>query len=73
MLGVLGSLSLTRKGVNVFADFDDTMLRVQALSGATGEQFDALTAKAQELGAKTCYSASETATWKILSRFRRTP
>ena len=61
VLGVLGSLSLARKGVNVFADFDDTMLRVQALSGATGEQFDALTAKAQELGAKTRYSASEAA------------
>lgn len=44
-----------------FADFDDQMRAVGAVTGATGEAFDSLTAKARELGRATSYSASEVA------------
>ena len=37
------------------------MSKVQAISGATGDELDKLTQKAQELGSKTKFSASESA------------
>ena len=37
------------------------MSQVAAVSGATGEDFDKLRAKAREMGAKTKFSASEAA------------
>lgn len=43
------------------ANFEAGMSKVQAISGATGDDFDALEAKALELGASTKYSASEVA------------
>lgn len=39
--------------------FDATMSEVSAISGATGDEFDALRDKALEMGAKTKFSASE--------------
>lgn len=45
--------------VKTTADFDAQMSKVQAISGATGEQFDALRDKAREMGAKTKFSATE--------------
>lgn len=45
--------------VKTTADFDAQMSKVQAISGATGEEFDALREKAREMGAKTKFSASE--------------
>lgn len=47
--------------VKVSADFEDGMARVKAISGATGEDFDALVNKAKELGATTRYTASQAA------------
>ncbi len=47
--------------VKVAADFDAAMSKVAAVSGATGEDFDALRAKAREMGAKTKFSATEAA------------
>lgn len=41
------------------ADFDAQMSKVQAISGATGEEMEALEAKAREMGASTKFSASE--------------
>ena len=41
------------------ADFDAQMSTVKSISGATGEQFDALRDKAIEMGSKTAFSASE--------------
>jgi len=41
--------------------FDATMSEVSAISGATGQDFDALRDKALEMGAKTKFSASEAA------------
>lgn len=43
------------------ADFDAEMSKVSAISGATGDDFDQLRAKAREMDAKTKFSASEAA------------
>ena len=45
--------------VKTTADFDAQMSKVSAISGATGEDFEALRAKAREMGAATKFSASE--------------
>ena len=47
--------------VKVTADFDAEMSKVQAISGATGDEFDKLRARARELGAETKFSATEAA------------
>lgn len=47
--------------VKTTADFDAAMSNVQAISGATGEQFEQLRDKAIEMGSKTKFSASESA------------
>lgn len=47
--------------VKVGMSFDTSMSSVQALSGATGEEFDALREKALEMGATTSKTASEAA------------
>ena len=45
----------------VGADFESAMSEVSAISGATGDELDALTQKAKEMGASTKFSASESA------------
>ncbi len=47
--------------VKTDSDFDSSMSQVAAVSGATGDDFDKLRAKAHEMGAKTKFSASEAA------------
>ena len=47
--------------VKTAADFDSEMSKVSAISGAIGDDFDQLRAKAREMGAKTKFSASEAA------------
>ena len=47
--------------VKTAADFDSAMSKVAAVSGATGDELDALRDKAREMGAKTKFSASEAA------------
>lgn len=47
--------------VKTTADFDSSMSKVSAISGATGKDFDALRQKAREMGAETKFSASEAA------------
>lgn len=42
-------------------EFDDGMRKVQAISGATGKDLEALKAKAREMGATTKFSASDSA------------
>ena len=49
------------KAVNMAADFESAMSEVGAISGATGDDFTALTEKAKEMGEKTKFSASESA------------
>lgn len=48
-------------GVVAAANFDTSMSKVQALSGATGTEFESLRGIAQEMGATTQFSASEAA------------
>ena len=47
--------------VKTTMDFDSAMSQVSAVSGATGADFDALRAKAREMGASTKFSATEAA------------
>lgn len=47
--------------VKTTADFDEGMSKVQALSGATGDELQQLRDKAKEMGAKTKFSATESA------------
>lgn len=54
-------VGLGTAAVKTTATFDQSMSKVQALSGATGESFDALREKAIEMGSKTAFSASEAA------------
>ena len=55
ILGVAGA------AVKTTMDFDAQMSKVGAISGAQGEDFDALRAKAREMGATTKFSATEAA------------
>lgn len=45
--------------VKVTADFDSQMSKVQAISGATGDEFTQLRDKAREMGSQTKFSATE--------------
>lgn len=45
--------------IKTTADFDAQMSKVQAISGATGEEFGVLRDKAREMGEATKYSATE--------------
>lgn len=52
-------LGIATAATKVTADFDSQMSKVAAISGATGEDFDALREKAREMGEKTRFSATE--------------
>jgi hypothetical protein len=55
-LAALGAVSF-----NVFKGFEQEMSKVQAVSGATAEEFKALSQNAKDLGASTMFSAREVA------------
>ena len=52
---------LTAGIIKTTADFDASMSKVAAVSGAAGEDFDKLRAKAREMGATTKFTASDAA------------
>lgn len=54
-------IGLGTAAIKTVADFDDAMSKVQAMSGATGEEFEQLRELAKEYGATTRFSASEAA------------
>ena len=56
-IAALGAVSF-----NVFKGFEQEMSKVQAVSGATAEEFAALSQNAKDLGASTMFSAREVAT-----------
>lgn len=60
-LAVDGLKDLAKETYNVGTNFESSMSQVEAVSGATGEEIDALTKKAKEMGEKTKFSASESA------------
>ena len=47
--------------VQTFAEFDDKMRSVQAVTASTGEAFNRLTEQAKQLGASTSYTAEQVA------------
>ena len=53
--------ALGTASVKTAADFESSMSKVAAVSGATGTDLEALTKKAREMGSKTKFSASEAA------------
>ena len=55
-IGAIGAAS-----VKVGSDFEASMSKVAAISGATGDDLKALTDKAKEMGATTKFSSSESA------------
>ena len=62
LLPVTGVVTgLGTAAVKTAADFDSAMSKVAAVSGATGSDFDSLRDKAREMGAKTKFSAIESA------------
>lgn len=50
-----------KEGLKVGIDFEAQMSRVGAISGATGDEFQQLQDKAEQLGRETVYSATESA------------
>lgn len=61
---VTGSVAITAMAgysVKVGSDFEAAMSKVSAISGATGDDLQKLTEKAKEMGAKTKFSATESA------------
>ena len=62
MMALGGALSLPfAVAEKSFAGFDDKMRLVQAVTSATGEQFDNLTKTAQRLGRETSFTAQQVA------------
>lgn len=60
-MAALGIGKLFGEAVKSGSDFESMMSEVQAISGATGKELEALKAKAKEMGATTKFSATESA------------
>lgn len=58
---IQGVKDLARETFNAGSTFESSMSNVAAISGATADEMDSLSAKAEEMGAKTKFSASEAA------------
>ena len=58
---VLGISLSASDAINTFGAFEATMSKVKAISGASGKDFEALTALAQEMGKTTKFTAEEAA------------
>ncbi len=54
-------MGVAAASLKVGMDFEAEMSKVQAISGAMGDDFDALKKKAREMGAQTKFSATESA------------
>lgn len=56
---ILGLSMGVQDVIDTFATFEATMSKVQAISGATGDEMETLTEKAKQMGATTKFTASE--------------
>ena len=63
IFGVSVSLADT---VSTYGAFEESMSNVKAISGATAEEFDKLTAKAKEEGATTKFTAKDSADASVI-------
>jgi len=61
MMKSFALLGPTAMATKIFADFDDQMRTVMAVTGATGDQFKALTEQAKLLGRTTSFTAAQVA------------
>lgn len=52
---------LVKETINVGKEFDTAMSKVQAVSGATGKEYEMLRDKAKEMGSTTAFTATEAA------------
>ena len=60
--GAIFGVSVSLKNtVDTYGAFEESMSNVKAISGATGEEFEKLTAKAKEEGATTKFTAKDSA------------
>ncbi|MGN0630387.1 MAG: phage tail tape measure protein, partial [Ruminococcus sp.] len=59
--GIAAASSALADVTKTGADFEASMSRVEAVSGATGKQLESLTDLAREYGASTVFSSSECA------------
>lgn len=60
-IGIAGGSYLGVQSAKTYLDFNANMKKVQAISGATGEEFAALEREAMRLGATTKFTAGESA------------
>lgn len=60
-VGTTAVVGFAASSVKTGMEFDASMSKVAAISGATGSEFDSLRDKAIEMGSKTQFSASESA------------
>lgn len=56
---ILGITVGLKDTIDTYKDFESTMSNVKAISGASSAEFEQLTAKAEEMGAKTKFTAKE--------------
>lgn len=61
MMGMVGSVMAVAAPIRTAMNFEQSMAKVKAVTRTDGEQFDALTAKAKELGLQTQFSAGQAA------------
>ena len=67
-------IGLGAVAIKTFANFEQAMLKVKAVSGATGEQFKMLESDAKRLGSSTMFTASQVAELQLeLSKLGFTP
>lgn len=66
----IGALvSAMKSAISTFAEFDDTMRQVRAISGATNEEFKEMTELAKKMGETTRFTATDSArTMRILAQ-----
>lgn len=60
-LAINAAKDFAKETLQTGMNFEQGMAQVQAVSGASGEELEALTEKAKEMGAKTKFSATESA------------
>ena len=61
VIGAYAGFSALKSAIGVIADFQQSIAKLQAISGATGNDLKQLQAKAEELGKSTIFSASQVA------------
>ena len=67
--GIGALVSAVKGAITVFAEFDDTMRAVKAVSQATSEEFAQMTELAKKMGAETRFTATDAAkTMQILAQ-----